>query len=187
MQLKLTRALVAVTAFCTLFAASSAAAYVPSEPGTIEERSPVKVSSPKIALRTGIAMMRKEMQRVRSDTFDRLTWPVRGAINTPFTGEHAGIDIEGETGDPIVAAASGRITFAGDDGDGYGTKIVVRHTDVLSTLYSHLSKIKISGGFVERGEVIGFVGCTGSCTGDHLHFEVHRHGVPVNPLGFLRG
>ena len=122
---------------------------------------------------------------VRGEAF---VWPVVGAINTPFGGDHDGIDIEGETGDKIVAARSGRVTFAGDDGDGYGTKIVIAHDKGVSTLYSHLSSIASNvtrKAWVERGDVIGTVGCTGSCSGDHLHFEILRGEHPVDPLGLL--
>ena len=112
-------------------------------------------------------------------------WPVKGAINTPFGGDHDGIDIEGETGDPIMAARDGRVTFAGDDGDGYGTKIVIAHGRGVKTLYSHLSRTLVKRGWVKRGTVIGEVGCTGSCSGDHLHFEIQRDGAPVDPLDLL--
>ena len=187
MHSKLTRASVAVAAFCTLVAsAASALAYVPTEGPPSDPQTSRQAVAPELPLKAAVSLMERALTRVHVDEFDQLSWPVRGAINTPFSGDHAGIDIEGETGDPIVAAASGRITFAGDDGDGYGTKILIRHDRVLSTLYSHLSDIKVSRGFVDRGEVIGYVGCTGSCTGDHLHFEVHRHDTPVSPLEYLK-
>ncbi|MDQ4143850.1 MAG: M23 family metallopeptidase [Actinomycetota bacterium] len=115
-----------------------------------------------------------------------LIWPVKDTINTPFGGGHDGIDIEGETGDPVVAAGSGRITFAGDDGDGYGTKIVIDHGSGVSTLYSHLDSMKVEKGTVDQGEVIGTVGCSGSCTGDHLHFEILRGDRPIDPVPYLR-
>ncbi|HYN37145.1 MAG TPA: M23 family metallopeptidase [Actinomycetota bacterium] len=118
---------------------------------------------------------------------DEFIWPVEGAINTPFGAGHDGIDIEGETGDPIVAGRSGRIIFAGDDGDGYGTKILIDHGKGISTLYSHLAEITVPRGWVNRGEKIGTVGCTGSCTGDHLHFEIQENESPLNPLDFLPG
>lgn len=118
---------------------------------------------------------------------DEFIWPVEGAINTAFEGDHDGIDIEGETGDPIVAARSGRITFAGDDGDGYGTKILIDHGKGISTLYSHLADIIEKQGWVHRGQKIGTVGCTGSCSGDHLHFEIQKNETPMNPVDFLPG
>ena len=119
------------------------------------------------------------------EKFDGFKWPVKDTINTYFGNGHNGIDIEGETGDPIAAAAPGKIVFAGDDGDGYGTKVVIRHEEGLSTLYSHLNTIKISKGVVDQGDIIGTVGCTGSCTGDHLHFEILEKETPVNPLDYL--
>lgn len=112
-------------------------------------------------------------------------WPVVGAINTPFGGDHAGIDIEGITGDKILASRSGTVTFAGDDGDGYGTKVIIRHPGGYETLYSHLSSISVSEGPIEQGEVVGLVGCTGSCTGDHLHFEILVNGTITDPLDLL--
>lgn len=112
-------------------------------------------------------------------------WPVVGAVNTPFGGDHAGIDIEGLTGDKILASRSGTVTFAGDDGDGYGTKVIVRHAGGYETLYSHLSSIAVSRGPIEQGELVGLVGCTGSCTGDHLHFEILHNGAVTNPLDLL--
>jgi murein DD-endopeptidase MepM/ murein hydrolase activator NlpD len=117
---------------------------------------------------------------------ERFVWPVEDhTVNTHFGGGHNGIDIESVTGDRIVAARSGHVTFAGDDGDGYGVKVVIRHPGGFETLYSHLSKISVSRGPIERGDLVGFVGCTGSCTGDHLHFEILKNGSPTEPLTYL--
>jgi murein DD-endopeptidase MepM/ murein hydrolase activator NlpD len=134
---------------------------------------------------TPFARGQRARRNLSTQKFDGFIWPVKGAINTPFGGDHNGVDIEGETGDPIEAAAPGKIVFAGDDGDGYGTKIVIRHENGLSTLYSHLNTIKVSRGLVKQGDVVGTVGCTGSCTGDHLHFEILKKETPVNPLDYL--
>lgn len=117
---------------------------------------------------------------------ERFVWPVVSrSITTQFGGGHAGIDIDGESGDRIVAARSGVVTFAGDDGDGYGLKVLVRHPGGLATLYSHLATIAVKGGPIARGDLVGTVGCTGSCSGDHLHFEIQRNDAPNNPLDFL--
>lgn len=117
---------------------------------------------------------------------ERFVWPVVSrSITTPFDGGHAGIDIDGESGDRIVAARSGVVTFAGDEGDGYGLKVLVRHPGGLATLYSHLATIAAKGGPIARGDLVGTVGCTGSCSGDHLHFEIQRKAAPTNPLDFL--
>lgn len=115
----------------------------------------------------------------------RFIWPVKGAVNTPFGGGHDGIDIEGETGDTIVAARSGKIVFAGDDGDGYGTKVLIDHGRKVFSLYSHLDTIAQRKGWIDEGAVVGTVGCTGSCSGDHLHFEILSGERPLNPLDYL--
>jgi murein DD-endopeptidase MepM/ murein hydrolase activator NlpD len=116
----------------------------------------------------------------------RFEWPVKErTINTSFGGGHDGVDIEGETGDEIVAARSGRIIFAGDDGDGYGTKILIDHGRGIRTLYSHLNQMTKRHGWVEAGDKVGTVGCTGSCSGDHLHFEILDHERPLNPVDYL--
>jgi murein DD-endopeptidase MepM/ murein hydrolase activator NlpD len=99
-----------------------------------------------------------------------------------FTRFHAGIDIGAGWGSPIVAAADGQIVAAGWSG-GYGREVRIGHPGGLMTLYGHMSSIIASeGSFVRAGQVIGYVGSSGLSTGPHLHFEVRRGGVPVNPL-----
>jgi murein DD-endopeptidase MepM/ murein hydrolase activator NlpD len=88
-------------------------------------------------------------------------------------------------GTPIRAAASGRVAMAGMMG-GYGNYTCVSHGGSLSTCYAHQSRFAASSGAsVSQGQVIGFVGCTGHCFGDHLHFEVRVNGSPVDPMGYL--
>ncbi len=84
----------------------------------------------------------------------------------------------------MSAAGSGTIIYAGGMG-GYGNLVVIDHGGGVATAYAHLSSIWIGGGSVSQGQSIGAVGCTGSCTGNHLHFEVRVNGSPVNPLGYL--
>jgi murein DD-endopeptidase MepM/ murein hydrolase activator NlpD len=70
---------------------------------------------------------------------------------------------------------------------GYGRAVVIDHGGGITTLYAHQSQMAVSvGQTVDRGQVVGHVGCSGSCTGPHLHFEVRKSGVPVDPLGYLR-
>lgn len=115
-------------------------------------------------------------------------WPLRGAVTSPYGrrrgGFHTGIDIDGNTGDPIVASKSGTIAQVAC-GSGYGICTIIDHGGGVSTLYAHQSRKAVSGGHVEQGRVIGYVGCTGSCTGSHLHFEVRVNGSPQNPRNFL--
>jgi murein DD-endopeptidase MepM/ murein hydrolase activator NlpD len=98
---------------------------------------------------------------------------------------HCGLDIGAGYGAPVRAAAAGRIFLAGFY-RGYGRCIIIRHSGDLATLYGHLSAIANlqPGDLVKRGQLIGRVGATGLVTGPHLHFEVRRDGVPVNPASW---
>jgi peptidoglycan DL-endopeptidase CwlO len=123
-----------------------------------------------------------------------LIWPVNGPITSPFCEArawercHPGIDIGVPAGTPIRAAAAGRVVLvqgAGASG-GYGNFTCVQHTSVLSTCYAHQSRFATHvGANVSQGQVIGYVGCTGLCFGDHLHFEVRVNGAVTNPLNYL--
>ena len=98
---------------------------------------------------------------------------------------HEGVDFGASYGTAILAAADGTVVYAGPRG-GYGNATVIDHGDSLATLYAHQSAISVAvGDHVRRGEVIGAVGCSGFCTGPHLHFEVRVSGTPVDPLGYL--
>ncbi len=98
---------------------------------------------------------------------------------------HTGVDIGASTGEPIHAAGDGVVVSAGPMG-GYGNATVIDHGGGLATLYGHQSRIEVSAGqHVTRGQVIGKVGCTGTCLGSHLHFEVRINGRPVNPAPYI--
>jgi murein DD-endopeptidase MepM/ murein hydrolase activator NlpD len=119
----------------------------------------------------------------------RFIWPVNGPVSSPFGQRwgrlHAGIDISAGAGTPIRAAAAGRVILQGPTG-GYGNYTCIGHGGGISTCYAHQSRYATSGGqSVSQGQVIGYVGCTGHCFGDHLHFEVRINGSPVDPLGYL--
>jgi murein DD-endopeptidase MepM/ murein hydrolase activator NlpD len=94
------------------------------------------------------------------------------------------VDIAAPSGTTVRAAASGSVIYAGGMG-GYGNIVVIDHGGGMATAYAHLSAIWVGGGSVSQGQGIGAVGCTGSCTGPHLHFEVRINGSPVDPLGYL--
>ena len=119
----------------------------------------------------------------------QLIWPVNGPIASPFGMRwgrlHAGIDIAVPAGTPIRAADSGRVVLMGWVG-GYGNYTCIQHTSSLSTCYGHQSRFgTANGAAVQQGQVIGYVGCTGHCFGDHLHFETRINGSPVDPMGYL--
>jgi len=116
-------------------------------------------------------------------------WPLNGPITSgygPRWGRmHTGIDIDGYTGQPIVASKAGNVILASSY-SGYGNTVIVDHGGGVATLYAHMSSFGVSAGqSVSQGQVVGNVGCTGSCTGDHLHFEVRINGSPTNPLTYL--
>jgi murein DD-endopeptidase MepM/ murein hydrolase activator NlpD len=101
---------------------------------------------------------------------------------------HLGVDYAARRGTPILAAASGRISFAGYT-RGYGNLIKISHTDGYMTLYAHQKKFKRGikrGKYVKKGQVIGYIGTTGLSTGPHLHFGLYKNGRAVNPAGVIR-
>jgi murein DD-endopeptidase MepM/ murein hydrolase activator NlpD len=122
-----------------------------------------------------------------------MTRPVPGGVSSGFgmrfhpilnySRMHQGVDLRASYGTPIVAVSDGRVELAGWHG-GHGNTVELNHGGGMETLYGHMSRIAVRAGErIRRGAVIGYVGSTGLSTGPHLHFEVHRNGVPVNPLG----
>lgn len=120
-----------------------------------------------------------------------MIWPVNGAVVSPFGPRwgtmHEGIDIAVPAGTPIRAADDGTVILASSEAEsgGYGNFTCVDHGGGLSTCYAHQSSFAITSGAVSQGDVIGYVGCTGHCFGDHLHFETRVNGIAVDPLGYL--
>ncbi|MEX2620180.1 MAG: peptidoglycan DD-metalloendopeptidase family protein [Egibacteraceae bacterium] len=116
-------------------------------------------------------------------------WPARGPVTSEYGPrwgrQHQGIDIGAATGSAIVAARPGTVTHAGSMG-GYGAMTLIDHGGGITTAYAHQSAIMVRRGQqVGAGERIGSVGCSGSCTGPHLHFEVRVNGSARNPRGYL--
>ena len=126
----------------------------------------------------------------------RLALPLPGApITSPYGPRidpilhvpsfHTGIDFGAPYGTPIHAAADGVVVAAGPEG-GYGNATIIDHGGGIATLYGHQEQLLVSAGqHVGRGQVIGLVGCTGWCTGPHVHFEVRVNGSPVDPAPYL--
>ena len=116
-------------------------------------------------------------------------WPVSGPITSPFGMRwgtlHPGIDIGVPSGTPVHAAASGTVIWCGWM-SGYGNLVMIDHHNGLATLYGHNTSVAVScNQQVSQGQVVSYSGCTGFCTGPHVHFEVRLHGSPVDPLGYL--
>lgn len=105
-------------------------------------------------------------------------------ISTYFSGYHPGVDLVDPLGTTIYASANGIVSHAGWSNEGYGNMIEIAHPDGFHTLYAHLAEVDVAAGqSVTSGQTIGRVGCTGNCTGSHLHFEIHdSSGIAINPL-----
>ncbi len=119
-----------------------------------------------------------------------MAWPVSGSITSPYgwrkSGFHHGIDIAGDIGDAIEAAAAGKVTFAGNRSI-YGKTVVIEHPDGRQSIYAHCQKILVDkNDYVVKGQSIATIGMTGRTTGPHLHFEVKINGETDNPMKYLR-
>jgi murein DD-endopeptidase MepM/ murein hydrolase activator NlpD len=116
-----------------------------------------------------------------------LSWPVPGGVITQyFHAGHLAIDIAAHAGSTVIAADAGVVTWAGWRNNGGGLVVQIDHGNGVVTVYNHLGSIWVTPGqAVSRGQGIAGVGCTGICTGPHVHFEVIVNGVIVNPMRYL--
>jgi lipoprotein NlpD len=115
-------------------------------------------------------------------------WPAKGKLVAGFSeSSNKGVDIGGKIGDPVVAAAPGRVMYTGTGIRGYGKLIVIKHEDGFNSVYAHNSQILVKEGqTVKRGERIAILGDSDSDT-PKLHFEIRKSGKPVDPLKYLPG
>jgi murein DD-endopeptidase MepM/ murein hydrolase activator NlpD len=120
--------------------------------------------------------------------------PLDGPVESPFGYRwgrfHSGVDIGGWRATDIHAPLPGRVVYVGSSQRyrGYGNVLKIRHAAGVETMYAHLARALVrKGQRVEAGQHIATAGCTGSCYGTHLHFEVHVRGKPVNPMRWLKG
>jgi murein DD-endopeptidase MepM/ murein hydrolase activator NlpD len=123
-----------------------------------------------------------------------LQWPAQGTVTSPFGRDgyrwHPGLDIGVLQSLDVRAAADGVVVLAGfmPGYAGYGAIVAVQLREGYSTLYAHLSQPLVHPGQrVEAGQRIGIAGCTGWCTGTHLHFELRYRGLPVDPTFLMLG
>ncbi|MFX4262677.1 peptidoglycan DD-metalloendopeptidase family protein [Pelotomaculum propionicicum] len=118
-----------------------------------------------------------------------LSWPLLGAVTSRFGirdgRPHEGVDIAVEEGTPVRVTSGGRVIFAGPRGT-YGLAVIVDHGGGVRTLYAHCSRLVVTEGRnVDAGAIIALSGNTGRSTGPHLHLEVRKNGVPLDPLPYL--
>lgn len=149
----------------------------------------VQESLPEVVYKgTKVTPKKKAVTVTQKSGGSMFAWPVSGArITSPYGHRwgrsHEGVDLVG--GSTIMAAASGRVVFAGQQ-SGYGNVVIVDHGNGYRTLYGHMRKISVSNGqSVGQGSKLGVMGNTGRSTGTHLHFEVQKNGVAQNPMNYL--
>lgn len=176
--------------------------------GVVEQPNPPGTGGPALPLdEMGLATVTAKMGRLEEDLrayeailrqrgYTPTLWPVDGTLEggfggrrNPFGGSgyefHTGQDIEAPWGAPVIAGASGKVSFVGWQ-NGYGQLVVVDHGGGLTTRYGHLSHIDVElNQTVERAQLLGKVGSTGRSTGPHLHYEVRINDQAVDPLPYL--
>jgi murein DD-endopeptidase MepM/ murein hydrolase activator NlpD len=149
-------------------------------------------------LRTSFAESKQKVQEKQH--LLRITptiWPTNSKTVTsgfgyrkdPFTSQpsfHSGLDIGAQENSPVYSAADGKVVSTGSDSS-HGNNIVIEHSKGLRTWYMHLNKILVNqGDNVQKGQTIGLVGSTGRSTGAHLHYEVIKNGVSVDPRPYVQ-
>jgi len=132
--------------------------------------APAETSKPEVVAEPGI----------------RLAWPAKGKVTSEFNETNKGIDIAGKVGDPVLAAADGKVVYAGNSLRGYGNLVIVKHDNTYLTAYAHNSKLLVKeGDSVRKGQKIAEMGDTDT-TSPKLHFELRVNGKPVNPTPYLQ-
>jgi len=176
--------------------------------GVVDHPNPPGTGGPALPLdEMGLATLTAKMGRLEEDLrayeailrqrgYTPTVWPVDGTLEGGFGGRrnpfggpgyefHSGQDIEAPWGAPVVAGASGVVSFVGWQ-NGYGQLVIVDHGGGLSTRYGHLSHIDVElNQTVSRAQLLGKVGSTGRSTGPHLHYEVRINDEAVDPLPYL--
>ncbi len=135
--------------------------------------------------------MQETQPSVVAQDAPQFRWPVAGRILSSFGGmtggeRNDGINIAAPRGEPIRAAASGIVTYCGNELKGYGNLVLIRHGDGYVTAYAHADSIAVGrGDYVQAGQVIGTAGSTGDVEVSQLHFEIRRGVRPVDPRSLL--
>ncbi len=142
-----------------------------------------KTTTPK---RSTASSSRKQAATTRGSRIKHWMWPAKGQIVTDFASSgRKGVDISGRLGQPILAAADGRVVYAGGGLRGYGELIIVKHNKRYLSAYAHNNRILVKeGDEVKIGQRIAEMGSTGTDS-VRLHFEIRRDGKPVNPVRYL--
>jgi lipoprotein NlpD len=142
----------------------------PASTDKVDTPAPAEASKPEVVAEPGI----------------RLSWPAKGRVTGEFNEANKGIDIAGKVGEPILAAADGKVVYAGNSLRGYGNLVIVKHDNTYLTAYAHNSKLLVKeGDSVRKGQKIAEMGDTDT-NSPKLHFELRVNGKPVNPTPYLQ-
>ena len=167
----------------TVTTAPTRGATTSAAPETVKSSPKVETQTPR---RTVKSSARKPPAPTRATKIKHWTWPAKGQIVTDFASSgRKGVDISGRVGQPVVAAADGRVVYAGGGLRGYGELIIVKHNKRYLSAYAHNNRILVKeGDEVKIGQRIAEMGSTGTDS-VRLHFEIRRDGKPVNPVRYL--
>lgn len=146
-------------------------------------------------LRDRMALVDEKDIEARQKTLFRstpFTWPVRGwvtrefqSINDPIIRQHSGMDIAAQQGTPVISAGDGIVTYADWDQD-LGWLVVIEHGYGFTSRYGHNASLRVAkGNRIQRGQIIALVGSTGRSSAPHLHYEIWKDRIPVNPRSYL--
>lgn len=158
---------------------------VPVDPDATPLAGPASIGSP--ATTSGSTTGGLSNRAAPPVSSGALVWPVpAGSISQYYHAGHLALDIAASYGSPVVAAQGGTVSSAGWRTNGGGLVVSINHGNGMTTVYNHLGSVWVSAGqYVGAGQGIGGIGCTGICTGPHVHFEVIVNGVINNPLRYL--
>lgn len=167
----------------TVTTAPKRSANTTAAPKTVRSSPGVETQTPRPSAKSST---RKPPAPTRATKIKHWTWPAKGQIVTDFASSgRKGVDISGRLGQPVVAAADGRVVYAGGGLRGYGELIIVKHNKRYLSAYAHNNRILVKeGDEVKIGQRIAEMGSTGSDS-VRLHFEIRRDGKPVNPVRYL--
>lgn len=129
-----------------------------------------------------------EDEEVRVESQIDFLFPLQNfrRVSRGYAGRHRGVDVSAPKGTPIFAAESGWITYMGRKFRGYGKLIILEHSRNWATFYAHLNGFAVKeGSWVNKGDLIGYVGTTGRSTGYHLHFELRYKNKAIDPLQYF--
>lgn len=139
-----------------------------------------------VTSRSGITREVQEVPEIQEENTVKFVTPCKGKKTQGFSSRHPAVDICNSIDTEIHCAADGICIKKVYSNKSYGNHIIIEHSNGYKTLYAHLNSISIElNQEVNANDIIGYMGSTGNSTGSHLHFEIHKNGVQVNPLKYI--